>query len=461
VTGSLPTETENRLKHAMDLGMFRQGNHSPSYFTLKRTAGESADDLVDFCIPCNPYFPTPDMFAELSRDLESILKYYPSDSGVITGQLCSVLGLPPQTVAMANGSTELITWMDHLLIRESMATPVPTFGRWTDQSLETGKRVDMFPLQESQGFTLDVDEFIAFVRARRSRVAVICNPNNPDGGYLPRREVVRLMDSLADLDLVVVDESFIDFADAEANPSVAQDAMLRHNVLVLKSLGKNFGLHGIRFGYVVGNPALVGSVRKYLPKWNLNSLAETVVFMLKEHMSEYQDSLRLLARDREQMIAALCGLPGLTVFPSQGNFVLVKLPYGVDGPQLRDFLLTRHGVLIRECGNKLGITNQFCRLVARPAADTQRLLQGMHEYHWLQERGGSQATATPPNGVVVGMRPRDSEGRRAERERTREPQVPMPQELPQAPGPVPAERPRERVNGYRRPASRMRMAGTG
>jgi histidinol-phosphate/aromatic aminotransferase/cobyric acid decarboxylase-like protein len=367
----------------VDTSLFRQGNHSPSFFTLSRMSG--GDDLVDFCIPCNPYFPPPEMFDRLSSNLEGILKFYPSDNATITGQLATILGMPPQSIAMANGSTELITWIDHLLITESMATPVPTFGRWTDQSLETGKRVDMFPLVENAGFSLNLEAYVEFIRARRSRVAVISNPNNPDGGYLSRWDVVRMMDALADLDLVVVDESFIDFVDAEEHPSVARDAMLRHNVLVLKSLGKNFGLHGIRFGYVVGNPALVSKIGKRLPKWNLNSMAETVVFMLAEYFDEYRQSLQLLARDRAWMIDQLCRVPGLLVYPSQGNFVLVKLPQEVEGPLLRDHLLQNHGLVIRECGNKLGITNQFCRLVVRPQEDVGLLVQAIGEYVWQQQ----------------------------------------------------------------------------
>ena len=368
------------MRHGLDLSAFRQGNHSPSFASLTRSMGSSAD-LVDFCIPCNPYFPTPEMFAELGRNLESMLKYYPSDAGAITGQLAGLLRVPPQTIAMANGSTELITWIDHLLIHESMATPVPTFGRWTDQSLETGKRVDMFPLREGDGFVLDVDEYVRFIRERGSRVAVLCNPNNPDGSYLPRREVIRFMDALSDLDLVVIDESFMDFVDEEINPSVATDAMVRSNVIVLRSLGKNFGLHGIRFGYMVANPSLTKKIASRLPKWNINSLAEAVVFMLKDHEEAYRESLRLAARDRYNMAADLARVPGLTVFPSQANFILVKLPRAAaDGARLRDYLLARHGVLVRECGNKLGITSQFVRLVVRPRKDVDRLLEGLMAY---------------------------------------------------------------------------------
>jgi len=360
--------------------MFQNTAHSPSFFELSRQMGEHGRQLVDFCIPCNPYFPTPEMFDELARNLTTMLKFYPSSTDTITNQLARVLGLNPATVAMANGSTELITWMDHMWVKESLAIPIPTFGRWTDQPMETGKRVDMFPLREVDFFQLNVDEYVRFIRQRRSRVAVICNPNNPDGGYLPRREVIRLMDELSDLDLVVIDESFIDFVEAEPAPSVAMEAAIRPNVVVLKSLGKNFGLHGIRFGYLVANPGLAGKMRKILPKWNLNSLAENIIFMLASHGAEYRESLRLLARDRYSMGMQLARVPEMSVYSSQGNFLLVKLAAGVDGAQLRDHLLTRHQVFIRECGNKLGMSSQFLRLVVRPQQDVARLMDGLDDY---------------------------------------------------------------------------------
>ncbi|MEU8382046.1 histidinol-phosphate transaminase [Streptosporangium sp. NPDC048865] len=388
---------EAQLAGPTDRSRARTAAHSPSYFSLMRAVTEQpeqGEELVDFCIPCNPYFPTPEVFGVLEHNLGTILKFYPSDADTITAELCGVLGLNPQTVVMGNGSTELITWIDHLLVRESLAVPIPTFGRWTDQPMETGKRVDMYPLPENQGFALDVDAYVNFVRHRGSRVAVICNPNNPDGGYLRRHEVIALLDRLVDLDLVVVDESFIDFVDAEPYPSVANEAAIRPNVIVLKSLGKNFGLHGIRFGYMVANPALAARVRRALPKWNLNSFAETVVFMIRQYMSEYLDSLRLLALDRESMRYQLTRVPGLTVFPSQGNFLLVRLPGGRDGAALRDQLLDEHNLFVRECGNKLGMTSQFMRLVVRPERDVRRLISGL--YAVLYESGNRSLSSVPP-----------------------------------------------------------------
>ncbi|MEW2163924.1 histidinol-phosphate transaminase, partial [Streptomyces sp. NPDC007084] len=374
--------------------------HSPSMAALTRE-GDGAGPL-DFCIPCNPYFPTPAMFDELAGRLREIITYYPSSADTITAELCSLLRLPPQCVAMGNGSTELITWIDHLLVRESLAIPVPTFGRWTDQPMETGKRVDMFPLQESTGFALDLAAYAKFIRARGTRVAVLCNPNNPDGGFLPRQSVIQFMDAMADLDLIVIDESFLEFADAESEPSVVEDAVMRPNVIVLRSLGKNFGLHGIRFGYLVANPALAGRVRSMLPKWNLNSFAESVVFMLKEHGAEYLESLHMVRRDRLDMARELAALPGLTVYPSQGNFLFVRLPVGAEGTVVRDRLLTEHRILVRECGNKIGSSSRFLRLVVRPQSDVRRLVSGLEQVLYASRRGAAVPELSTGTGYSSG-----------------------------------------------------------
>jgi histidinol-phosphate/aromatic aminotransferase/cobyric acid decarboxylase-like protein len=80
----------------------------------------------------------------------------------------------------------------------------------------------------------------------------------------------------------------------------------------------------------------------------------------------------------------LARVPELSVYSSQANFLLVKLGAGVDGTQLRDHLIGRHQVFIRECGNKLGMSNQFLRLVVRPQQDVARLMEGLDDY--LQPR---------------------------------------------------------------------------
>jgi histidinol-phosphate/aromatic aminotransferase/cobyric acid decarboxylase-like protein len=191
--------------------------------------------------------------------------------------------------------------------------------------------------------------------------------------------MIRLFDRLSDLDLVVVDESFIDFADEHERATVADEAMARRNVLVLKSLGKNFGLHGVRLGYGVSNPERVAHLRTRLPHWNVNGLAELVIRELAGHMEEYEQSRRLVMRDRRQFERSLRSLGGLTVFPSQANFVCVRTPEEVDGAWLRDHLLVEHGCLVRACGNKLGSDRHDLRIACRPPTESAALLSALEE----------------------------------------------------------------------------------
>jgi histidinol-phosphate/aromatic aminotransferase/cobyric acid decarboxylase-like protein len=363
----------------VDLSLFEGTAHSPSFLNLSRSMGRPDLTLRDYCIPVNPYFPTPGMFDDLRRGLEESLKYYPSSNEDLTRLLCRAIGLDPASVVLANGSTELITWIDRLFVKDSLATPVPTFGRWTDQPAESGKRVATFETRPEDDFALDVDRFAAFVRRSGARAAAICNPNNPTGALVSGDQVVRLLDLLAGLELIVIDESFIDFADIEAIPSVAREAAERANVVVLKSLGKNFGLHGIRFGYAVAQPGLIATVREALPHWNINGVAEAVIRSLADHMGEYERGRRRVIRDRQALEDALRSVPGLRVFPSRANFVYVRVPDELDGIGLRNRLLTEHGCLVRECGNKLGSDHRYFRIAARPSESIPPLIEALRD----------------------------------------------------------------------------------
>jgi histidinol-phosphate/aromatic aminotransferase/cobyric acid decarboxylase-like protein len=358
-----------------DLSVFENTRHSPPFLSLERAL--PGRRLHDFCVPVNSYFPTPEMFAVFRERLEEVLKYYPSSSAEISCALAAALDLDPDAVVVANGSTELLTWIDVLLVRSSLATPIPTFGRWTDHPLELGKQLLAYSLRCENNFRLDVANFVGFVRECGARAVAVCNPNNPTGALTPRDEVLALVDALVDLDVVVIDESFLDFADPREVPTVCAEAVQRDNVVVLKSLGKNFGLHGVRAGYAVANTRLAARLRRCLPHWNVNGLAELLVREFPRHRAPYEASRRRVIRDRFEFERRLRSIPGLTVYPSSANFVYARMPEGVDGRALRDALLVEHGLLVRECSNKLGSDHQHFRFAVRPRDQADVLIDAL------------------------------------------------------------------------------------
>lgn len=348
--------------------------HSPSIFTLTESMGGKGAKLRDYCIPVNPYFPTREVFERLRGRLETILKFYPNSNHDIALRLAQFIKLDPETLVLGNGSTELISFINRLLVTTSIAIPVPTFSRWTEDPTLSGKRVHTFLRHAEKDFRLTPAEFVAGVRSSGARAAVLCNPNNPTGALMARADVLRVLERLRDLDVVVIDESFIDFADEQVVPSVDRDVGRYPNLVVLKSLGKNLGLHGVRMGYAVACPALAAKLRAALPFWNLNSLAQALIEELPSARAEYEAGRRQVVRDRVYLEQRLREIPGLTVYPAQANFVYVRLPEGVEGVGVRNHLLVEHGCFLRECGNKLGSDSRHFRIAARPKVEVDYLI---------------------------------------------------------------------------------------
>ena len=365
--------TDRRTSYPVDLSLLRDVTHMPALPVLERSMGRGDLRLRDFCIPINPYFPSPEFIEELRQRLGEILRYYPSDNATVSHHLSSFLGLDAANVVVANGSTELISWINERLITSDLVTDVPTFGRWTDNPCELGRTVHTYFRLPSTGFRLDVGDFLRFAREKRARALVVCNPNNPTGGFLTREELLHLLDETVHMDLVVIDESFIDFALEGSIPSVADEAVARENVIVLKSLGKNLGLHGLRCGYAVACETVSERLRQILPPWNVNSLAEALIRSLAGRKDEYEIARRATVRDAQSLQSRLSEFDEFHVFPSNANFVFCELKRGVSGTQIRDALLVRSGCFVRECGSKIGAGSQYLRIAARPEAE-QRVL---------------------------------------------------------------------------------------
>jgi len=368
------------MSYITDTNIFKRQAHNPSFGALKRQLPKStANKLIDFYVPANKYFPTPEMYEDLHSNLGDALTYYPDQNEPLVEILSQLVDIESDCLVLANGSTELITWIDRLFLSNMLFTSVPTFGRWTDQPVESGKKVQVYQRLEKNNFQIDIDEFAIQAIKQRADVVVLCNPNNPTGAYLAHDKMIALLEKLSSVELIVVDESFIDFVDSPLPTSIQQAATKMHNVIVIKSLGKCFGLHGARIGYAAANPVLAKRIRQALPPWNINGIAELVLRLLGDHWDAFEKSRKQIIADRDYLLQQLQTIPELTVFPSQTNFVYTKMPDSISGIELRNYLARHYGFIIRECANKLGATSQFCRIAATPRLSTDKLISAINE----------------------------------------------------------------------------------
>lgn len=354
--------------------LFNVRSHNPSYFAVKDSDAYRGE-LLDFCIPVNLHFPPPALVEMIRNDLGEILRYYPDYAEVHQQHISEMTGLAPETLVPSNGSTEIIT----LLCQEAegpVVTSVPTFSRWTDLPLELHVPLHTILRKRENAFRLEVGEIVERVRETGARTLIISNPNNPTGAWLTLNEVKALADALSDLNAVIVDESFIDFSDLETAAAHAADTP---NLMVVKSMGKSLGWHGVRLGYAAAHPRRAQGLRARLPFWNINGLAAYVLKSVTRFKAEYRASFARVAEDRVYMTNRLSTVPGLTVYPSKANFLFVELPDGVSGRTLRDRLLKYYGLMVRECSNKIGSTEQYLRLAVQGRAAVDVLVPALHD----------------------------------------------------------------------------------
>lgn len=340
--------------------LFNVRSHNPSFFSVKESAVYDGP-LLDFCIPVNLHFPPPQMVQRIGERLPEILRYYPDYAEVHAKHIGEIAGVCPEYIVPANGSTEIITRLCHLT-RGPILTPIPTFSRWTDLPEELGLPLHTIKPDISRDFHLDVDEVVSRVVELGVRMLVISNPNNPTGAWFEAEEIEELVLRLPQVELIVIDESFLDFSGIESAVALIPRA---ENLVVVKSLGKSLGWHGVRLGYAAMNPPAAELLRSQLPFWNVNGLAAYILKSVTEFKDEFRQSLGLVEGDRMYMLRQLEKVPGLRVFPSRANFLYVELPEDVPGRKLRDRLLKEYGLMVRECSNKIGSSEQYLRLAVQ------------------------------------------------------------------------------------------------
>ena len=229
-------------------------------------------EVHDFCYMTNHYPPAEGLLEDVWARPVDLIKAYPSTNWYLSSLLAEPMGLSHRELVVGNGASELISAITQRFV-ENLAVPVPSFDEFINRARIQGKAVSPFTM--TARFNLDIDEFISHVRSTRANSALLIRPNNPTGNYVSKAELTHFLDSMHTLDLILVDESFIEFVDAESCPS-ASDLMFEYpNLMILKSLSKNYGIPGLRLGYAAaGNADRIAALRNDLPIWNINSLAQ-------------------------------------------------------------------------------------------------------------------------------------------------------------------------------------------
>jgi threonine-phosphate decarboxylase len=345
--------------------------HGGNIYDMAQQYKLRADAIIDFSSNINPLGPSPRVLRALRSHLRWISRYPEMQAQGLVRHLARFHGIPEEAIVVGNGSTALIYRLPYALLVKSALVLHPTFSEYERAFGLGGCRIDMVMRDEANGFRAPWQRLFDGLR-RGYGVVILCNPNNPTGDVMPKDELAEFVEEAARLGtVVVVDEAFMDFHE---EATLKHEALRRGNLIVLRSMTKLYALAGLRLGFLVASPPLAKRVREADEPWSVSALAQLAGRESLKDRNYLRRTLELIATERRYLTEQLGLIPGLVVYPSVTNFLLMKITRpGWDAPRLQQGLI-RHGMLIRDCRSFPGLGGSFMRIAVRGRKENSRLL---------------------------------------------------------------------------------------
>jgi histidinol-phosphate aminotransferase len=274
----------------------------------------------------NPYALPDALRAELGQRLASAaLNRYPVPSyASLKQRICARLGVPDgYGVILGNGSDEIISIIAMATAQQDrrsvILAPVPAFVMFARSAQFAGMDFVGVPLKAD--FSLDKAAMLAAIAEHQPAVVFLAYPNNPTGNLFDADDMVEIIEALGENGIAVVDEAYEPFARTSF-----MHRLPRHgNLVVMRTLSK-LGLAGIRLGYASAAPALLEQFDKVRPPYNVNVLSQVAAEFALDHIDVLDAQAAQLNLARGQLAEQLAALPGVEVFPSAANFLLIRVP---------------------------------------------------------------------------------------------------------------------------------------
>jgi histidinol-phosphate/aromatic aminotransferase/cobyric acid decarboxylase-like protein/adenosyl cobinamide kinase/adenosyl cobinamide phosphate guanylyltransferase len=317
---------------------------------------------LDFAVNVVPGGPPRQVRERLAAALESIERY--PDDGPATGAVAGRHGRAPEEALVLNGAAEAFWLLAHALRPRRAVCVHPSFTE-PEAALRSAGAEVVRARRDARDFSLDpgaVDPAADLV--------VVGNPNNPTGNLDPAATLAGLARPGR---VLVVDEAFMDLVPGEAE-SLARRGDLP-GLVVVRSLTKAWALPGLRAGFLLAPPEVVATLRAARQPWSVNSLALAALEAYGNGDLPMAAVAGEVALAREELAARLRTLPGVRVWPSAANFLLIRVP---DGPNARSGLLERR-IAVRAAGNFPGLTPHHLRVAVRTPDDNERLVTALAE----------------------------------------------------------------------------------
>lgn len=298
----------------------------------------------------------------LRRCMDEIGSYPEPEPYTLEAEIAASKSLVPGEVSVTNGATESIYLIAQTFGGCNVAILQPTFSEYADAcSMHNCNTKAIYTLPDKDsGFLLPSDIDMLW----------LCNPNNPTGKVYEIEHLRKMVENNPNV-IFVIDQSYEAFTTGET--FTAKEAVGYGNLFLLHSMTKRYAVPGIRLGYITGDSALLGCLRKNRMPWSVNRLAIEAGIYLVQHPDEAAIDMQAYLSEAQRLRSMLNSLEGVDVIPTQTHFMLAKLNAG-KASHLKEYLAAEHGILIRDASNFEGLDERYFRIAAQTPPENDKLV---------------------------------------------------------------------------------------
>lgn len=314
--------------------------------------------FTDLSLSENPLGCSPKVFSVLKKSLSDIHKYPDPASSRLKNALSDKFAIAQDSIVVTNGSEALIDLIPRAFLNpgDEVILPVVNFPLIERMVILNRGRAVFSKMTSS--FDIDIADIKKKV-TKKTKIVFLCNPNNPTGKVLPRRQILALAKAISPI-LLVVDEANIEFG----GDSVVKAVKRQQNIFVIKTFSKGFGLAGLRIGIGFGPKELIAAMDAIRQPFGLHALAEHAAIAALNDVDFIEKTRKHMNREREFLTKQL-RKRGFEVVDSQANNLLVRVDKLFGTSTRFCELLSQKGVSVVNCNSFRGLGEKFIRVSPR------------------------------------------------------------------------------------------------
>lgn len=372
---------DNQIQKLKELKR-KAGNHSPSRKEISKELGYDPVK-IDSCFLSNPYATNLiydyGLKDRINDNFYNLIESYPPNQYFILEKLSIIEEINPDKTIAFNGAQQAIEVLLSELVYKNILLPIPTYSSYYEAKHKESE-IHFYNLKSKNFFEINFDSLNQEIQDKKIDLLILINPNNPTGKSIKSSDIVNLINSFPDLQ-IIIDDSFShflpDLSEWKSNKELIMS--MSENVYFIKSLSKDYGIAGFRIGYAQSNSQIIKDLKERIGTWIINNFAiECLDIMSNSNfLADYEKARLKYLKSKDIFYSNLITINDLKVFDSDANFFLAKLPTNTEGFDFVMKLLVEDGIYLRSMSDKVGLDDSYIRIASRSESENTTIFNGL------------------------------------------------------------------------------------